>query len=144
MADESSNFDEDDSDVIVAKMSAAIDDRDAKHLFQLILDQQFVLISINEDEDEDDADAMGAITAEVEDYEVLVAFTSESLAEEFINVMGDMFGENDQVQGFIVEGDALLEYLPENYGLLLNPETDHTALVEPTLVRTVIAIIEDK
>ena len=131
------------SEVFVSSVTAAIDDRNAKKLFQLIIAQQFVLISVSDEQDADDEDAMGAITAEVDDYEVLVAFTSEPLASEFIDSMGDMFGEEDHIQGFIVDGDALLEYLPNDYGLLMNPETALTALIEPKLSQQVIATLHD-
>ncbi len=139
MGDESPETTNTESDDIVSNIVAAIEATDSQKLLQLIVDQQFVLISVSTDEETDnDDEAMGAITAEVDDYEVLVAFTSEPLAGQFVDAMGDMFDNEDQVQGFIVDGEALLDYLPDDYGLLLNPETEHTALIKPDLAQQVI------
>ena len=139
MSEDPSELENAESDAFLSKFAVAIDSVDTKRLLQLIVDQNFVLISVVDDTDGDDDDAMGAITAEVEDFDVLVAFTSEPLAGEFVDAMGDMFGDQDQVQGFIVDGEALLDYLPEDYGLLLNPETEYVALIEPDLAQQVIA-----
>lgn len=139
MADDNSETDSAEADVLVANIVAAVEARDTSTLLQLIVAQQFVLISVTDQADADDEEAMGAITAEVNDDEVLVAFTSEPLASEFVESMSDMFDEGDQIQGFIVEGDALLEYLPDDFGLLLNPETVFMVLIDAELARQVIA-----
>lgn len=119
-------------------LSAAIEDRDAPKLRQLILNGEFILINIQSEED-DEEDAMGALTAEIDDLPVLVAFTSERHAGAFVGAMGDLFEDSDEVQGFVVEGDALLEYLPDDYGLLVNPETESALVIDATLAAEVNA-----
>jgi len=123
------------SDMDLTDLLPVIDARNSERLHEWITSKQFVLISIADHEEDDEA--MGAITAEVDGMDVLVAFTSETLAGEFVDKMSELFADEDQVQGFIVNGDALLDYLPEQYGLLLNPECDQTALIEPTLAQQI-------
>ncbi|TWT81002.1 hypothetical protein CA13_24490 [Planctomycetes bacterium CA13] len=121
-------------------LDAAIADRDVSKIRTLILGLQFVLINI--DDDEEDDESMGALTAEVEEEEVLVAFTSEEHAGQFVEEMGDLFTELDEVQGFIVDGETLLDYLPEEFGLLLNPETDEKQIIDGGLVSEIIKLGE--
>lgn len=123
------------SEMELSEVISVIDAGDFRRLHEWIIGKQFVLISIQDEEDNEDA--MGAITAEVDGMDVLVAFTSESLAGEFVDKRSELFDSADQVQGFIVHGDALLDYLPENYGLLLDPECEQTALIEPSLAQQI-------
>ena len=110
----------------------AITQRDAVLARSLILANEFVLISISDGED-DDEENVGALTAEIGDFDVLVAFTSEQNAGAFVGEMDDLFEDEEGVDGVVVEGDALLEYLPDGFGLLLNPETDNASVVDPAL-----------
>ena len=121
-------------------LSAAVEARDAAKLRELILDGEFILINIQSDEeDDDDEEAMGALTAEIDELPALVTFTSERHAGAFVGAMGDLFEDSEEVQGFLVDGDALLEYLPEDYGLLVNPETDSALVIDATLAAEVNA-----
>ncbi|TWU35955.1 SseB family protein [Novipirellula artificiosorum] len=121
-------------------LDAAINDRDASTIRSLLLQLQFVLINIEDDEDDDES--MGALTAEIEGEEVLVAFTSEENAGIFVEEMGDMFTDEDEVQGFVVDGETLLEYLPEDFGLLLNPETEQRNIIDTELVNEIVELGE--
>jgi hypothetical protein len=122
-------------------LMAAITDRDAATVRQHFLNQQFILISIVEEEEEDEDDQVGALTAEINDFDVLVVFTSEETAEHFVQSMGDMF-EDQEVSGSIFEGETLLEYLPENFGLLIDAESKDSRVVDPLLVSEVLAASE--
>jgi hypothetical protein len=115
-----------------SKLFAAIDERDAAQVRSLILANEFVLISISDGEDDDDEN-VGALTAEIGDFDVLVAFTSEENAGVFVGEMGELFEEEEGVDGVVVDGEALLEYLPDGFGLLLNPEVEDASIVDPTL-----------
>lgn len=110
---------------------AAINDRDANQLRSLILAREFVMISVSGTDDDDDS--VGALTAELGDFEVLVAFTSEHNAGVFVREMSDLFEHEEEVDGVVVDGDAVLEYLPEGYGILLDPEIESVSLIDPTL-----------
>ena len=119
-------------------LNAAIDQRDAGLVRQQVLAREFILINILDEEEEEDDEQMGALTAAIDDFEALVAFTSEENAGNFVQSQGEMFQDDDEVQGFLVEGDALLEYLPESFGLLINPETDEAKVIDPAFAGEVI------
>lgn len=114
-----------------SKISDAITERDATALRSLIHGSEFVLISVSDGEEEQED--MGALTAELGDFDVLVAFSSEANAGDFVGGMGELFEEDEEVEGVVVEGDAMLEYLPKGYGVLLDPETDGACVIEPKL-----------
>lgn len=121
---------------------ALTESRDAAAIRKLILSSEFVLISIEEEESEgDDSEegSYGALTAEIEDFEALVVFTSEKIAGEFVNSQEDLFGEGEEVEGIVVEGDALLEYLPEGFGMLIDPEFDDACVIDPALTVEVLS-----
>lgn len=115
---------------------AAINERDASQVRSLILAREFVMISISGDDDDDES--VGALTAELGDFEVLVVFTSEQNAGVFVREMGELFENEEEVDGVIVEGDAVLEYLPEGFGMLLNPEVESVTLIDPKLASEIL------
>lgn len=117
------------------KFITAIADHDVAGLRALILLGEFILISIHDEEDEndDDDDSVGALTADLDGEEVLVVFTADEHAASFVNGMTDMFEESEEVQGFMVDGESLLEYLPKNFGMLVNPETEEAQIIVPSL-----------
>ncbi|TWU45197.1 hypothetical protein Q31b_03680 [Novipirellula aureliae] len=117
-------------------LDAAIADRNASRIRSLLLELQFVLINI--EDDEEDEESMGALTAEINEEEVLVAFTSEENAGIFVEEMSDLFTELDEVQGFVVDGETLLDYLPEDFGLLLDPETEDALTIDAALVGEIL------
>ncbi len=120
-----------------SKFLSAIEERDSAALRGLILAGEFVLLSVSSDED-DDEESVGALTAEIGDFEVIVAFTTEENAGAFVREMGELFEDEEGVDGVVVEGDALLEYLPEGFGLLLNPEIEDAAVIDPALAAEIL------
>lgn len=121
---------------ISSQISEAVAERDVASLRTVLLGHEFVLISVSDGTD--DEENVGALTAELEGFDVLVAFTSESRAGEFVGEMDELFEDNEEVEGVVVEGDAMLEYLPEGYGILVDPEADGACVIEPTLASEVI------
>jgi hypothetical protein len=120
-----------------AKIKAAIEQRDATALKAVLLASEFVLISIIDDSgDEEEA---GAMTAEIDDFEALVAFSTETRAGEFVGSMDELFEENEDIEGVVVEGAGMLEYLPEGYGILLDPESEDECVIEPSLAAEICA-----
>jgi hypothetical protein len=114
----------------------AVLEGDARLLRQLLLTSEFVLLSTAQSEEDPDLN-VGAITAEIEDIEVLIAFTSEKTAGEFVQESGDLFASDESVDGVVVDGEALLEYLPDGFGILMDPESDSAIVIEPGLLRDV-------
>jgi hypothetical protein len=50
---------------------------------------------------------------------------------------GDLFASDESVDGVVVDGEALLEYLPDGFGILMDPESDSAIVIEPGLLRDV-------
>lgn len=123
-------------------LMTAIIDRDAATIRQHVLGREFILINISDEEDDEEEDQMGALTAEIDNFDVLVVFTSEETAGHFVESMGEMFEDQDDITGFVVEGQALLEYLPDHFGLLINAESENAQVVDPLLVSEVLAPTE--
>ncbi len=119
------------------ELADAVANRDASALREQIVAREFILISVQEEDDGED-DGMGALTADVDDQPVLVAFTSEGHAERFVSAMSEIFDGSEEVEGFLVEGNALLEYLPEDYGLLFDPETNAAQFVDALLAQALL------
>ena len=122
-----------------SKLIAAINERDASQVRSLILGREFVMINISGDDDDDN---VGALTAELGDFEVLVVFTSEQNAGVFVQEMGELFENEEEVDGVFVEGNAVLESLPEGFGVLLNPETESAIVIDPTLTAEILKMGE--
>jgi len=117
----------------------AITEGNVTELHSKILASEFVLLSTSKAEDNEDEN-VGALTAEIGDFEVLVAFTSEENAGAFVQEMGELFGEDESVDGILVEGAAMLEYLPEGYGLLLDPELENSSIMDPRVTAEILAL----
>jgi hypothetical protein len=114
----------------------AVSERDTSQLRSLLIGGEFVLLSTTRNEQDDDGN-IGAITAEIGDIDVLVVFTSEQSAGHFVHESGDLFEEDEEVDGIVVEGDALLDYLPDGFGILLDPESDGALVIEPAIIAEV-------
>ncbi len=114
----------------------AVAGRDADELRSMLLKRSFVVINIAS-VDDDDEDEISTLRAEVGDFEALVVFTSEARASSFVEEMEELFDEDDQVEGLFVDGDALLDLLSDGLGLLLNPEDESAAVIDPELAKRV-------
>lgn len=110
-------------------LQAAIERRSAVDIARCVLAQEFTLIE--DDEEGMSDDAVGAMILEVDGFPALLAFTSEECAGNYVDTTPDLVGPDGTVPGFVVEGENLLTYLPEGYGLILNPETDDECQVLP-------------
>lgn len=102
-----------------SKLADALEQRDAVLVRQLMAEAEFVLLSLPDEDD--DEDAANVLSADIDDMEVLVAFTNEKAAEAFVQSMDEMYDEDDEIEGYVLQGDALLDYMPPDHGLLLNP-----------------------
>lgn len=123
-----------DSDLNTNECRTAIQQRDAASLADCLMAHSYVLIHLR---DEDDSDELGALTAELDGSPYLVAFTGQSSAAEFVELRADLFGD-DEVGGFIVDGETLLDYIAEGYGLLLNADLKSMCRVDSELVSDVL------
>lgn len=121
----------------------AIAEGDPAEIRKMMAGAEFVLISMSDGtEGESEDEGSGALTAEIEGQEALVVFTSEELAGQFVNEQEDLFEDTEEVEGLVVEGDALLQYLPEGFGMLIDPEFDGAAMIDPDLAAQIAALEE--
>ena len=117
----------------------AITNGDVPDIHSKILASEFILLSTSK-ADESEEENVGALTAELEEVEVLIAFTSEENAKAFVDEMADLFSEDESVDGILVNGSAMLEYMPDGYGLLLDPELEPCSLMNPDVTASVLAL----
>lgn len=115
-----------------SELSEAITSRDAAAVVRLIRARDFMLVK---NEAESDSEGTAAMTAEVDDEPMLVAFSGEKQATEFADSMVDEMGE-EGFNAFLVSGESLLEYLPQGFGILLDPETDQCCIIDVELLTT--------
>ncbi|TWU00918.1 hypothetical protein [Stieleria varia] len=126
-----------------SELRAAIEAQDAPKIRDWIAGREFVLINVrDEGADEDDEEAVGVLTAEIEEQDVWVAFSSEPLAGHFVQTMPEMFSDDEEIEGYVVDGESLLLYIPEDVGLLLDPESDEPCLLSIKLMAEVVALCE--
>lgn len=118
----------------------AITNGDVPDIHSKILASEFILLSTSK-AGENEEENVGALTAELDDVEVLIAFTSEEKAKSFVDEMEEeLFSEDESVDGILVDGAAMLEYMPDGYGLLLDPELEPCSLMKPDVTASVLAL----
>jgi hypothetical protein len=119
-----------------ATLSQALERGDPAEIARFILKQDFTLLESIEHSDED---GKAAQMVEVDDFPAMLAFTSEDRAAQFAGAAPEMveLDEDGNVLGLVVGGESLLEHLPEGCGVLLDPESDETAVLPPTLVEQI-------
>ena len=100
------------------RLLEAVTERDAKAVRTNLVERTFVVIKIS-------------------NAEALVAFTSEARAGVFVEEMDDLFDEDDEVEGLFIEGDALIDQLGDGLGLLINPEDESAAVIDPELAKQI-------
>ncbi|WP_158222576.1 SseB family protein [Rhodopirellula sp. MGV] len=126
------------SESFESQFAVAVEDRDAQLMRQMIGQAEFVLLAVT-DEDEEDADdgAANVFSTEVDGMDLLVAFTSDDAARNFIELRKDQYKDEDEIGGYILGGETLLEYMPPDHGLYLNPDTDSPLVVDIDLLALV-------
>ena len=92
---------------------------------------EFTLIELL---DQTDEEGTAALTAEVEDYLVLVAFTSNEHVDTFAEKVPDLFDKEGSIPGFNLNGFEMLTFLPEDFGILFNPESEDCFVMNPATV----------
>ena len=120
-----------------SKLAGAIEQRDAVLVRQLLDSAEFVLLTIP-DEDDDDEEGASVFSTDIDGMDLVVAFTNEQAAGEFVHSMEDIYEEGDDIEGYVMDGDALLQYMPPEHGLYLNPESDDPLVIDYELLELVL------
>ncbi|MDV6034343.1 SseB family protein [Stieleria sp.] len=117
-----------------SKLALAIEQRDAVLVRQLFDSAEFVLLTMSDEEDDDDEEGASVFSTELDGMHLLVAFTNEQAAGDFVHSMEEMYEEGDEIEGYVLDGDALLQYMPPEHGLYLNPESDESLVIDQELL----------
>ena len=115
----------------------AIETEDKDAIMAWIRGEKFTLVSLSNDEE-----SLSAMILETEEFPALVAFLSSDHAEQFVDSIADQI-EGEEVDLFEVSGEDLLTPLAEEFGLLINPESDDAVMIEPALLQRDGAESED-
>lgn len=99
----------------------AIDQNDLASVARQIVKHQFLLIHLADESESDEI--LGALTAEYQGEDYLVAFSNQENAGKFVEKRSDLFDAESEVSGFWVDGQMMLDYLDEELGLLIDPDS---------------------
>lgn len=116
---------------MIDELERALDQGDVAEAARLIADQKFTLIELP---DESDEEGHAIVSAEVDGQPGIVAFTSSDHAGVFAGSIPELAGDDGDVLGVLVDGDGIFAYLPEGFGLLLNPESDNPYFLSPEFI----------
>ena len=120
-----------------SKLAIAIEQRDAVLVRQLIDAAEFVLLTMMDEEDDDDEEGANVFSTDLDGMDLVVAFTNERAAGDFVHSMEEIYEEGDEIEGYVLDGDALLQYMPPEHGLYLNPESDDSLVIDCELLELV-------
>ena len=102
-----------------------IDDKFAEAA-PLIRSLDLWLIDAAEEEEEE----IAPLCAEVDGYETIVCFTSLEDSQRFAEENPALLDENEELPLFAVTGKDLLENLPSEMGLVINPESEDSIMLD--------------
>ncbi len=117
------------------KIVAAIDANDPVLLESLFRNGEFILYQQIDTEtgtiDEDDEGNFSVVLAELEDSVAVVCFTNSAVADNFVETQITDLPEGTVLPSVMVDGESLLDGLPEDCGLLLNPASEAECYFPP-------------
>lgn len=117
-------------------IAAAAETNDATKAEELIRANEFVVlqqIDLETGEVEiDEEDNINVVMAEVDDDMAVVCFTSLSSAESFMDEVCEELTGGTRLPAVVLDGNQLLDGLPEGIGLLINPTTEQECYFPPS------------
>ena len=81
--------------------------------------------------EEDDDGNFSVVLAEVDDELAVVCFSSQEAADNFAQEIGEDLAEGQELPAVMMDGNMLIDGLPEDCGLLVNPGTDNESFFPP-------------
>ncbi len=85
--------------------------------------------------DENDDGSFNVVLVEVEEESAVVAFTKEKFASEFLADVEDELPDAENYPAIMLDGNTLLDGLPEECGLLINPGAPTECYFPPGFVQ---------
>lgn len=115
----------------LAGLIEAMEKEDREAIDRWIRSETFTLVALAAEEGEEDA--LAALVVETEEFPAVVAFMDTESASQFVDSIADQI-EGDSVDLFEVDGDALLRPMSEEFGLIINPESEEAIMIDPELL----------
>lgn len=114
----------------------AAEDNDIQVASKVIRSGEFILLQqINGDSGEIEEDEDGnfsVVLAEIdEEVAAVVCFSNKDSAQVFIEEIADDIPAGRELPAVVLDGDTLLDGLPEDCGLLVNPGTENECYFPP-------------
>lgn len=122
-------------DEIGLKIIEAIDAEDIALVESLIRENEFILFQQIDPEtgevDEDEDGNFSVVIAEMDEDSAVVCFTSREIAENFVEEAVQDLPEGGELPTVMLSGDDMLDGLPLDVGLLLNPTSEGECFFPP-------------
>ncbi len=117
--------DEATDDVVGEALALAVEEGEEAEVDQIIRRHDFLVLQQFDPEtghvDENDDGSFNVVLVEVDEESAVVAFTQEKLASEFLLDVEEDLPEIENYPAIMLDGNTLLDGLPEDCGLLINP-----------------------
>ncbi len=81
--------------------------------------------------EEDEEGNFSVVLAEVDEELAVVCFSSQEAADTFAQEIGEDLPEGQELPAIMMDGNMLIDGLPEDCGLLINPGTDNKSYFPP-------------
>ena len=117
---------------LIADAAEANDANTAENIIrssEFIVFQQIDMDSGEVEEDEEGN--FSVVLAEVDDDVAVVCFSSQAAADTFAQEIGDDLPAGRDLPAVLMDGNMLLDGLPEDCGLLVNPSSDTESYFPP-------------
>jgi len=112
-------------DIVGDALFLAHEQGDLGEAHRIIRSHEFMVLQQFDSEtgevSKNDDGSFNVVLVEVEEDTAVVAFTQEKFASEFLHDVGDELPDAENYPAVMLDGNALLDGLPEDCGLLFNP-----------------------
>jgi hypothetical protein len=126
----------------------AAEANDATNAANIIRSGQFILLQQIDMEsgeiEEDDEGNFSVVLAEVEDETAVVCFTNPNAVANFAAEIAEDIPEGHELPAVVLDGNDLLDGLPDDCGLLVNPGEDTECYFPPGCFDTDEEALDDQ
>lgn len=91
---------------------------------------------VEEGEIEKDADSFSVVLAEIDDETAVVCFSNQDSASNFANELAQDIPPGRELPAIVLDGNTLLDGLPQDCGLLVNPGAETECYFPPGCLNT--------
>ncbi len=112
-------------DMVGEALALAVEEGEVIEVDQIIRKHDFLVLQQFDPEtgevDENDDGSFNVVLVEVDEESAVVAFTKEKFASEFLHDVEEELPHAENYPAIMLDGNTLLDGLPEDCGLLINP-----------------------